>query len=144
VAAAHPQAPQEALSSQAEPEEVLWEGESKSMANRMSGGKVVSASYRLTNRAIYVREGVVTTTTQQVPLWAVRDVDVSEGMLQRTRGIGNITVFVEHSDYTGRNTVVLADVEEPGRVAQLINQHAHRERLAYQQRQQTRYYGQGR
>ncbi len=143
VAAAQPQAPQEAPISQDEPEEVLWEGESKSMANRMSGGKVVSARYRLTNRAIYFREGVVATTTQQVPLWAVRDIDVSEGMLQKRRGVGNITVFVEHSDYTGRNTVVLADVEEPGRVAQLITQHAQHERLAYQQRQQTRYYGQG-
>lgn len=141
---AQSQAPQEAPISQDETEEVLWEGESKSMANRMSGGKVVSARYRLTNRAIYFREGVVTTTTQQVPLWAVRDIDVSEGMLQRSRGVGNVTVFVEHSDYTGRNTVVLADVEEPGRIGQLINQHAQRERLAYQQRQQTRYYGQGR
>ncbi len=143
-AAAQPQAPQEVPISQDEPEEVLWEGESKSMTNRMSGGKVVTARYRLTNRAIYFREGVVTTTTQQVPLWAVRDIDVSEGMLQRARGIGNVKVFVEHSDYTGRNTVVLEDIEEPGKLAQLINQHAQRERIAYQQRQQTRYYGQGR
>jgi Bacterial PH domain/zinc-ribbon domain len=144
VAAAQAQAPQEPPISQDEPEEVIWEGESKSMANRMSGGKVVSARYRLTNRAIYFREGVVAKTTEQVPLWAVRDIDISEGMLQRRRGVGTIKVFVEHSDYTGKNTVILDDVEEPGRVAQLINQQAQRERLAYQQRQQTKYYGQGR
>jgi hypothetical protein len=144
VAAAQPQSPQETPVSQDEPEEVLWEGESKSMANRMSGGKVVSARYRLTNRGIYFREGVVTTTTQQVPLWAVRDVDVHEGLLQRRRGVGTVVVRVEHSDYTGLNKVYMEDIEEPGKVAQFINEHAQRERFAYQQRQQTRYYGQGR
>ena len=102
VAAAQAQAPQEPPISQDEPEEVIWEGESKSMANRMSGGKVVSARYRLTNRAIYFREGVVAKTTEQVPLWAVRDIDISEGMLQRRRGVGTLKVFVEHSDYTGK------------------------------------------
>jgi membrane protein YdbS with pleckstrin-like domain len=114
------------------------------MTNRMSGGRLVGARYRLTDRAIYFREGVVTTNTQQVPLWAVRDVDVKEGMLQRSRGVGTVTVLVEHSDYTGRNRVVMADIEQPGQVAQLINEHAHRERIRHQQRQQTRYYGQGR
>jgi hypothetical protein len=145
VVANQPQASKEAPISQDEPgEEVIWEGESKSMANRMSGGKVVSARYRLTNRALYSREGVVAMTTEQVPLWAVRDIDVTEGIIQRTRGVGNVKVFVEHSDYTGKTTVVLADIEEPGKIAQLINQQAHRERIAYQQRQQTQYYGQGR
>ena len=124
-----------------EPEEVLWEGESKSLTNRMSSGRVVGARYRLTNTMLYFREGLISTTTQQIPLWAVRDIDVREGMLQKTRGMGDIIVHVEHSDYTGRNTVEMRDVEQPGKVAQLLNEQAQRERFAYQQRMQTRYYG---
>jgi hypothetical protein len=123
------------------PETAVWEGESKGMANRVSGGSLVTARYRLTDRMLYFREGVATSRTEQVPLWAIRDIDVSEGFLQKRWGIGTVVVHVQHSDYTGRSNVYLEDIEEPGKVAQLINEHAQQAHLKYQQRQQTRYFG---
>jgi hypothetical protein len=54
---------------------------------------------------------------------------------------GDVIVHVEHSDYTGRSVVELRDITEPLKVRDLLNEHTHHERFAYQQRQQTRYFG---
>lgn len=123
-----------------EPEQVVWEGESKNLTNLMSGGRWVTSRYQLSNKALYFDEGLVSTTSQQVPLWAVRDIDVHQRWLQKARGTGDVVVHVQHSDYTGRARVALVDIEEPLKVRNLLNEHAQRERLAYDQRQHTRYY----
>lgn len=75
------------------------------MMSAASSGRLTSCRYRLTNRAIYFDEGLLSSNSQQVPLWAVRNVDVKQRMLQKARGIGDVIVHVEHSDYTGTNAV---------------------------------------
>jgi hypothetical protein len=124
-----------------EPERTLWEGESQNLINLASSGRLVSSRYRLTNRTLYFNQGLITTNSQQVPLWAIRDIDVKQFMLQKMRRVADVIVRVEHSDYTGRSVAELRDIEEATKVRDLLNQHAQRERFAYQQRQQTRYYG---
>ncbi len=124
-----------------EAETTLWEGESQDLTNAVSGGRVVTSRYRVTTRNLYFDAGLVTTTSEQIPLWAVRDIDMKQYLVQKLRGLGDVEVHVEHSDYTGRDTVLLRDIQSPASVRDLLNQHAQRERLAYQQRQQTRYYG---
>ncbi len=125
-----------------EAEEItVWEGTSKELSSLVSGGKLTKARYRLSNKALYFEQGMLSTTSQQVPLWAVRDLDVTQSLSQKMRGVGNITVHVEHSDYTGLAEIVLDSVEDPGTLRDKINQYAHRERLSYEQRRQTRYFG---
>lgn len=125
-------------------ETTIWEGTSRELSSLASGGKLTRARYRLSNKALYFEQGMLSTTSQQVPLWAVRDLDVTQSLSQKMRGVGNITVHVEHSDYTGLTEIVLDSVQDPSTLRDKINQYAHRERLSYEQRRQTRYFGEPR
>jgi hypothetical protein len=73
-------------------------------------------------------------------LWAVRDVDVKQSVTQKARGVGDVVVRVQHSDYTGRSQVALESVEKPREVRDLLNGHAQTARLEYQRRSQTHVY----
>ncbi len=120
------------------PEMTLWEGESHDTANVASGGGMVRAKYRLTNRMLYFQRGSLSTRTEQVPVWAIRDVTIRQTMTQKKRGVGTVRVWVEHPDFAGRVHVSLVDIDQPVVVWDLINQHAQYERLAYERRKQTR------
>jgi hypothetical protein len=122
-------------------EETLWEAESKDLKHRASGGRVVPAHYKLTNRYLYFNEGVVSTKSEQIPLWAIRDIDVKQSFMQKRTGLGDVIVRVEHSDYTGRRQVDLKWVEEPTSVREQINREAHRERMEHDERKRTQLYG---
>jgi Bacterial PH domain len=102
-------------------EETLLEGESKDFKSRATGGRVVPARYRVTTRHVYWQEGVVSTKSEQVPLWAVRDIDVRQSFMQKRKGLGDVWVRVEHSDYTGRPGVLLKWIDDPFGVRDLIN-----------------------
>jgi len=101
---------------------------------------MVRARYRITSEMIYFDAGLVSNKSEQIPLWAVRDVDVSQSMTQKARKIGDVVVHCQHSDYTGRDTVTLESVDDPKSVRDLLNGHASRARLDYQQRGQTVHY----
>jgi len=122
------------------PEETLWEGESKNVKNVASGGRVVQARYRVTSRALYWSRGVLTTNSEQIPLWAVRDIDVKQNLLQKRRGVGDVRVWCQHDDYTGRAWVRLESVEKPHEVRDLLNQHSQQQRLWYDERARTKLY----
>ena len=117
----------------------LWEGESHDTANVASGGGMVRAKYRLTTRMLYFQRSNLSTRTEQVPVWAIRDVTIRQTMTQKKRGVGTIRVWVEHPDFAGRVHVSLVDIDQPVVVWDLINQHAQYERLAYERRKQTRF-----
>ena len=124
-------------------ETAVWEGASNNMTSAASGGRLSSCRYRLTTKSIYFDEGMLSSNSQQVPLWAVRDIDVRQGMVQKMRGVGTVIVHVEHSDYTGRSMVEIRDVEGPLTVRDHLNKYAHKARLDHDQRQRTQYYGRG-
>ena len=124
-------------------ETTVWEGSSKNMMSAASSGRLTSCRYRLTNKSVYFDEGLLSSNSQQVPLWAVRDVDVKQGMMQKARGVGDVIVHVEHSDYTGRSVVEIRDVEGPLTVRDHLNKYAHKARIEHDQRQRTQYYGRG-
>ncbi len=122
--------------------ETIWEAESKDLKHRASGGRVTAARYRLTGEALYFDEGVLSTTSEQIPLWAIRDIDVKQSLLQKRLRVGDVTVRVQHSDWTGRGSVLMKSIEEPTKIRDLINREAQRERLAYDERKRTHLYGQ--
>ncbi len=118
---------------------ILWAGESKNLTAAASGGKIVSNTYKITTEYIYIDSGVMKTTSEQIPLWSVRDVDFKQSMMQKARGVGSITIRCQHDDFTGKASVVLEDVDGGRDLRDLINEHAQNARLEYQKRAQTQH-----
>ena len=118
---------------------ILWAGESKNLTAAASGGKIVSNTYKITAEYLFIDSGVMKTTSEQIPMWAVRDVDYKQSMLQKARGVGSITVRCAHDDFTGKSYVVLEDIEGGRELRSLINEHAQNARLEYQKRAQTQH-----
>lgn len=121
-------------------EQTIWQGERKTMTSSATGGKVVSARYRITNQKIYFDAGLVSSKSEQVPLWAVRDIDVKQSMTQKARHVGDVIVKVQHSEYTGRPEVKLESIEKPQEVRDLLNQWSEWARHEHLKRQSTVHY----
>jgi hypothetical protein len=116
-------------------ETTIWETESKSLAGMATGGKITTAKYRLTNRALYFERGTLRTDAQQIPLWAIRDIDLTQSLTQKARGVGTLIV------HTDREAVRLENIEHPRWGRDSINEHSLAARHAYEQRQRTWYHG---
>lgn len=125
------------------PEKELWTGQSKSLISEMSSGKVAEGKYRMTTKMLYFEKGLITTKSEQVPLWAIRDVDVKRDLSQKMRKVGTVLVHVEHSDYTGRPNVEIKDIEDYENLKSLLNEHAQKARIAHEAWQKTHFYGEG-
>ena len=72
-----------------------------------TGGRVVKKRYRITREFVFVDEGILGSKEEQIPLWAVRDVDVKQSIIQKTRAVGDVFIRVEANDYTGKKAVTL-------------------------------------
>lgn len=129
--------------STSEEESVIWEGSSKDMMSAASSGRLTSCRYRLTSKSIYFDEGLLTSNSQQVPLWAVKDVRVKQGMIQKARGVGDVIVHVEHPDFVGKNSVLFKDIEGPLTVRDQLGKYAINERREHDRHQKTQWYGRG-
>ncbi len=116
---------------------ILWAGESKDLTSAASGGRLVKNSYKVTTDFIYVDSGLMSSSSEQIPLWAVRDVDVKQSMIQKARGLFTVTVMCRHDDFTGRSSIVMEDVEGGRELRDLLNEHAEIARREYQKRAQT-------
>jgi hypothetical protein len=107
----------------------LWEGQKKSLTNAATKGAVVGASYRVTEDALYFQTGVVSTHAELIPLWAVLDIDIHQGITQKARGIGDlwINLDVDHFRY-GQRRVMIESVEQPMVVREIISGAANTQR----------------
>ncbi len=141
--------PQNAVVGASEPptkdhdETTVWEGSTKDMVNAASNGRLTSCRYRLTNKSVYFDEGLLTSNSQHVPLWAVRDVNAKQGLLQKARGLGDVIVRIEHPDYTGKKELLLRDIEGPLTVRDQLNRYATKERREHDRHEKTQWYGRG-
>ena len=120
----------------------LWSGESKNLTAMASGGKIVTAKYRLTTDYLYIDTGLLSTKGEQIPLWAIRDCDLSQSLVQKARGVGDLKITCQHNDFTGKQSVVLESIEGARDLRDLINREAKRARVEYetQQKAQTMTY----
>ena len=116
---------------------LLWEGEKRSLIAAATNGKVVAARYRITRDQIYFDLGMLSSNAEQVPMWAVRDIDLKQSPTQKARGIGDLAISVQHSDYTGRPVVVLESIDDPRAVRDLLNGAAETARRDLQSRSAT-------
>lgn len=73
--------------------DTLWFGASKSAATNATG--VSKAMYRITKDRIWIDTGLLGVRSEQVPLWAVRDIDVRQSVLQRGKDIGDVVLHLE-------------------------------------------------
>jgi hypothetical protein len=107
---------------------IIWEGESNNIKTRATGGRFV-LHYRLTTHYLYYETGGITgTRRQQIPLLDIHDVDISQTLIQKTQGVGNVMVRVNRPNGI-TETAVLDWVTEPLRVRDLINRAMHEMRV---------------
>ena len=115
----------------------LWFGSSKGAATSATG--VSKAMYRITKDRVWIDTGLLGERSEQVPLWAVRDVDVRQSVLQRGKDIGDVVLHLEdptlgvdsgnlmqmggyQASEPGQTsgTVILDNIEEPYKVRDLL------------------------
>ncbi len=73
--------------------------------------------YTLTDTMIEIDRGLISRTTQNIPLRRVQDVTVTAGVVQRLLGYGDIEVD-NASD--GGERIILDDIDSPKKYAELI------------------------
>ena len=117
--------------------EVLWAGESKDLTSAATGGRIVKNKYRITREFIFESSGIIGSREEQIPLWAVRDVDLQQSLVQKARAVGNLFIRLEANDYTGKKSILLESIETPREVRDLINEHSRLARELRMRQQQT-------
>ena len=118
----------------------VWVGERKSAGTSAIG--VSTTRYRITRDKIYVESGLMSSVSEQVPLWAVLDVDVRQTVLQRPKNIGDVAVMIDVAQYpghSGSSELLLDNIEDPFTVRDLLNQHVSEARAKKQMLTQTQY-----
>jgi hypothetical protein len=76
----------------------LWFGQSMNPATGATG--LSKATYRITKDRVWIDSGLVTTHSEHVPLWAVKDIDVRQSILQRNKDIGDVNLVLEDPTYS--------------------------------------------
>jgi membrane protein YdbS with pleckstrin-like domain len=71
---------------------------------------VASTRYRLTTQRLFVQRGLIAKKLEEVELFRVKDVTLTQGVLQRMLGVGNVVVL--SSDDTTPH-LVLAGIPDP-------------------------------
>ena len=113
---------------------VLWEGTSASLANAATGGRVTTASYKVTEDGVHFASGMLSTREEVIPLWSVRDVDLAQSMTQ-VRGVGDVTLKLDQqASVYGQQVVKLVSIHDPQTVRTLIMQQANQVRGYWNER----------
>ena len=102
---------------------VLWSATGKPLKG-FGGGR-----YRLTDEYLFFESGTLSLKAEQIRTHEIHDVDASQTMTQKARGVGSITLIAHRA--SGRERVLLEDIAETREGVARINQTAHdaRERL---------------
>jgi hypothetical protein len=113
---------------------VIWEGASSDIANLASGGRVKSASYKITEDAVHFTSGIVSSREETVPLWAVRDVDFRQTMTQKARGVADLHLKIDPAaGVYGQDVLVLKAIHDGKSVRDLILRQANAVRTYWNQ-----------
>ena len=116
--------------------ETLWHGGSKGAATTATG--MSKAYYRVTKDRVWIESGLFGVSSQNVPLWSVKDIDVRQSMVQRGKDVGDVVLVLEDPSYgvatggtfdvhgasgdlgTTSGTVVLDNIEGPYHLRDLM------------------------
>ena len=88
----------------------VWFGESKNPTG------ISKAFYRVTKDRVWIDSGVLGVRSEHVPLWAVKDIDVTQSMLQRGKDIGDVILKLEDPTLAADPTGMMSfsGASEPG------------------------------
>lgn len=88
----------------------VWFGESKNPTG------ISKAFYRVTTDRVWIDSGVLGVRSEHVPLWAVKDIDVTQSMLQRGKDIGDVILKLEDPTLAADPTGMMSfsGASEPG------------------------------
>lgn len=81
---------------------------------------IKSTRYKLTTQRLFVRKGLIGKKVEELELFRVKDVSMSQGVFQRALGVGDITVL-STDDSTPRLT--MAGVADPEAIKEAIRTH---------------------
>ena len=117
----------------------VWVGEKKSAGTSAIG--VSTTRYRITRDKVYVESGLMSSVSEQVPLWAVLDVDVRQNLMQKGKNIGDVALMIDTAQYPGHagTELLLDNVEDPFGVRELLNPLVSEARAKKQMLTQTQY-----
>ena len=116
---------------------LVWMGEKKSMGTSAIG--MSSVQYRITRDKVYVDSGLLGSTSEQVPLWAVIDIDVRQNVMQRGKNEGDVVLHLDQMTYAGAAELVLDNISDPFGVRDLLNPLVSEARAKKQMLTQTQY-----
>lgn len=81
--------------------------------------------YSVTNQRLYVEEGIIAKKKKDIPLQKINDLEVSQGILQRMLGAGNILVLTGNDKPT-----ILANIDNPeafkNQISEITGQISHK------------------
>jgi Short C-terminal domain/Bacterial PH domain/Protein of unknown function (DUF2510) len=76
----------------------LWFGESQTAATKATG--MSKAFYRITKDKIWIDTGMLGVRSENVPMWAIKDIDVRQSVLQRGKDVGDVALHLEDPLYS--------------------------------------------
>lgn len=112
---------------------VLWEGASSQLTG-IGGGR-----YKLTRHHLYFETGVLRTDSQQIPVEHIYDVDVSQTMMQKSRGVSNVYVHLNRPNGV-QETVIMENLTEAKGVQGVINEAVRARKLELRREETTHTY----
>lgn len=116
----------------------VWVGEKKSVGSSAIG--MASVRYRITRDKVYVDSGILGTSSEQVPLYAVHDIDVRQNLMQQPKNIGDVVLHLDGTmTYNGLSQLVLDNIDDPYGVRDLLNPLVSEARAKKQMLTQTQY-----
>lgn len=73
--------------------------------------------YKLTESSVIIDSGLISRTTQNIPLRRIQDVTVSSSLFQRVLGLGNVVI---DNASESASKVVLANIDSPNKHAEIL------------------------
>lgn len=112
-------------------EGVIWSATGKPLKG-FGGGR-----YRLTDEYLFFESGTLSLRAEQIRTHEIHDVDASQTMTQKARGVGSITLMAHRA--SGHERVVLDDIAEFREGVARINSTAHEARERLRLREHTQH-----
>lgn len=113
--------------------QVLWEGASSQLTG-IGGGR-----FRLTRHHLYFETGVLRTDSQQIPVEHIYDVDVSQTMMQKGRGVYNVHISLNRPNGV-TEMIVMENLTDGKGVQGVINEAVRARKLELVREQTTHTY----
>jgi len=108
----------------------VWSSQGKPLKG-FGGGR-----YRLTAEYLYFEKGMIGTKAEQIRTREIFDVDMSQALTQKARGVGTITLWVRRADGTTERKE-LEDIAGYREGVSLLNEICDKARQEFLQRQNT-------